>query len=139
MKRQEVQEVSARYTVVQRAAFEVLEKAMSLGQLDKVSKNSPELLEILEAYQNTRIKLIEASSWYRILHSCLMVRTDEGREAMLKYAEEMKKLEQKKDGSMPEPSATTEPAVAVEQSTQAEPAQAEPAVDEGHTPCLRLL
>ena len=137
MKKQELQEVSARYTVVQRAAFEVLDRAMSLGQLDKASKNSPEVLEILEAYQNTRIKLIEAASWYRILHSNLMLRTDEGREAVRKYAEDMEK--QQKEAAEKGAGTATEPQAPADAAVPTAEPQEDAADDEGHPPCLKLL
>ena len=93
MTREELSTVSARFAGVHRAAFEVIGGMVQLAELDKVSKNSQELHEIIEAYQCTRIKLIEALQWQRTLHQMLMVRTVEGRAAAKEYQEKLEQLQ----------------------------------------------
>ncbi len=95
MTREELSIVSAKYAGVHRAAFEVIGSMMELAELNEEPKSSAdraERMELFEAYQCTRVKLLEAMQWQRTLHQMLMTRTEEGRAAMKQYQEELEEL-----------------------------------------------
>jgi hypothetical protein len=73
--------------------FDVLNGAMVLSKVEQLSKNREDVQELLEAYQQTRIKLLEAAHWYEQIHRQLMVRTDEGKAAIREYQEKMEQLQ----------------------------------------------
>ena len=114
MTRKELSELSGQYAVVHRRMFQIIGDMVELAKLEHASKHSPEVLEVLEAYQNTRIKLIEAMSWKNLLHQALMVRTEEGRKAMQDYMAAMEKAQKEAEEKAKSPAAET-PADASEQ------------------------
>ena len=93
MTRKELSENSAKYAVLHRQMFDVLNGAMVLSEVEKLSKNRPDVMEMLEAYQQTRLKLLEASQWYQMLHRYLMFRTEEGKQAMQEYQAQVEQAE----------------------------------------------
>ena len=126
MKYKDLAEVSAQYTVAHREIFKVLNDAVSLADLDKASKHSDEVQDILMTYSQVRLKLMEALLWYKQLHQSLVPRTDESKAAAIEYLEKLK--EKEKNGEQPpKPEEPVAPEASVEGKVQ-----------EG-VPCLKLL
>lgn len=142
MKAKEVQEVAAKFNVVHREAFATLNEAMTMAELDKASKNSQEVVEIFESYQKVRERLMEAMFWYKNLHQCLMVRSEEGKENMRKYIESLAKAKEEEAAKSTETPAAATPdgstAADAAPAPAAEPVTT-PELAEGVQPCLKLL
>ena len=127
MKYKDLAEVSAQYTVAHREIFKVLNDAVSLAELDKASKHSDEVQDILMTYSQVRLKLMEALLWYKQLHQSLVPRTDESKVAAAEYLEKLKAKE--KSGEPSKPEEPVAPEASVEDGDK---------VQEG-VPCLKLL
>ncbi len=121
----ELAEISARYAVAHREMLSVLNDAITLANVNKASKHNEEIQEIMQAYSQTRLRLIDSILWFRYLHSTLVPRTDEARKAAKDYQEKLEEAEKKAKES-----GEAQPAV--------EAAPAEPAQEDGK-PCLKLL
>jgi hypothetical protein len=127
VKYKDLAEVSAQYTAAHREIFKVLNDAVSLAELDKASKHSDEVQDILMTYSQVRLKLMEALLWYKQLHQSLVPRTDESKVAAAEYIEKLKAKE--KNGEPPKPEEPVAPEADVEDGDK---------VQEG-VPCLKLL
>ncbi len=135
MKYKDLAEVSARYTVAHREAFKVLNDAVDLAELDKVSKHSDEIQDILMSYSQVRTKLMEALLWYKQLHQSLVPRTDESKVAAAEYLAKLK--EKEKNGEQPPKPGDVDTSAAGQEVPPAVPEEGEK-VQEG-VPCLKLL